>query len=90
MAFPKEKLHDRFLFSPILTAICDLTTYQANHTMNILKQSRMLLDCLATYPDAKICFYVSNIQLYIESNISYLVLPGVKRKIEGYFYLHVP
>ena len=49
----------------------------------------MLLDYQATYPQAKLRFYSGNMKLHIESDAAYLVLPGVKSRIAGYFYLHL-
>ena len=50
----------------------------------------MLLDNLSTYPQTKLRFYKGNMKLYIESDAAYLVLPGAKSRIAGYFYLHAP
>ena len=32
----------------------------------------------------------SNMQLHLESDVTYLVLPRAKRRISRYFYLHAP
>ena len=56
--------------------------------VNTFKQSTMLLDYLAMYPNPKLRFYVGNMQLHIESDAAYLVLPGAKSRVAGYFYLH--
>ena len=50
----------------------------------------MLLDYLATHPNAKLRYYAGNIQLYVESDAAYLVLPGAKSRIAGYYYLYAP
>ena len=50
----------------------------------------MLLDYLATYPNAKLRFYAGTMQLHIESDAAYLVLLGAKSRVAGYFYLHSP
>ena len=50
----------------------------------------MVLDYLATYPKAKIRYYAGTMKLHIESDAAYLVLPGARSRIAGYFYLHAP
>ena len=74
----------------VLIALNDLATYQAAPTIDTLKHSKMLLDYLATYPNAKLRFYAGNMKLHFESDAAYLVLPGAKSRIAGYFYLHAP
>ena len=37
---------------------------------------------------AKLHFYAESMQLYIESDLTYLALPETKSRIAGYFYLH--
>ena len=74
----------------VLTALNDMATMQSKPTINTFKQSTMLLDYLATYLNVKLCFYAGNMQLHIESDAAYLVLPGAKSRVAGYFYLHSP
>ena len=74
----------------VLTALNDMATMQAKPTINTLKQSNMLLDYLATYPNAKLRFYAGNMKLHVELDSAYLVSPGAKSRIAGYFYLHAP
>ena len=62
----------------VLTALNDMTTMQSRPTITTLQQSTMLLDYLATYPNAKLRSYAGNMQLHIESDAAYLVLPGAK------------
>ena len=47
----------------------------------------MLMDFLATHPHAKLCFYAGTMKLNVESDAAYLVLPGARSRIAGYFYL---
>ena len=72
----------------VLTALNDLATYQAQPTNETLQRAHMLLDYLATYQNAKIRFYAGTMKLHIESDAAYLVLPGARSRIAGYFYLH--
>ena len=46
-----------------------------------------LVDYANTYPNAYIRFYASDIQLMIDSDIAYLVLPKARSRIVGYFRL---
>ena len=46
----------------------------------------MLLDYLNYFSDAKVCFYSSSMELYVESDVAYFVAPKVKSCIAGYFY----
>ena len=45
------------------------------------------MDYANTYPNAYIRFYASDIQLMIDSDVAYLVLPKARRRIAGYFRL---
>ena len=67
-----------------------MATIQSKPTINTFKQATMLLDYLVTYPNAKLRFYDGNMQLHTESDAAYLVLPGTKSRVAGYFYLHSP
>ena len=43
----------------------------------------MLLDYAATYPNAKIRFYASNMNLQADSDAAYLVLPFAQSRYAG-------
>ena len=47
----------------------------------------MLMDFLHTFPNAKLRFYAGDMQLHIESDAAYLVLPGARSRAAGHFYL---
>ena len=47
----------------------------------------MLMDYLHTFPNATLCFYAGDMQLHVESDAAYLVLPGVHSLVAGHFYL---
>ena len=44
-----------------------------------------LLDYVATYQNAFLRFHSSDMQLIVDSDAAYLVLPGAKSRIAGYF-----
>ena len=45
------------------------------------------MDFLHTFPNAKSQFYAGDIQLHIDSDAAYLVLPGACSRPAGHFYL---
>eukprot|EP00957_Ditylum_brightwellii_P043116 3266582-Ditylum_brightwellii.AAC.1 len=47
----------------------------------------MLLDYMRMYPNAKLPFYAGNMQLSVDSDAAYLVLPGTKNRFASHFYL---
>ena len=71
----------------ILTALNNLLTCQADPTIDTIKRAKMLMDYLSTFPSAKLRYYDGDMQLHVESNEAYLVLPGSRSRIRGYFYL---
>ena len=57
----------------VLTALINMTTMQSKPTITTLKQSNMLTDYLATYPNAKLWLYADNMQWHLESDTAYFV-----------------
>eukprot|EP00957_Ditylum_brightwellii_P029779 2252415-Ditylum_brightwellii.AAC.1 len=47
----------------------------------------MLLNYKHTYPNAKLRFYAGNMQLSVDPDTAYLVLPGTKSCFVSYFHL---
>ena len=47
----------------------------------------MLLYYMHTYPQAKIRYNASKMILCIDSNAAYLILPGAKSRVGGYYHL---
>ena len=47
----------------------------------------MLMDYLNTYPNAKLRYYAGTMNLKVESNAAYLVLPNARSRVAGHFYL---
>ena len=71
----------------ILPAINDIASSQANPTQQTNEKLHMLLDYMHTYPIAKIRYNASDMILNIDSDAAYLVLPGAKSRVAGYYYL---
>eukprot|EP00957_Ditylum_brightwellii_P040195 3041228-Ditylum_brightwellii.AAC.1 len=78
--------YDRAINGTILLTINEIAADQAKPTVNTAKQSTMLMDYLATYPNAVLHFFAGNMQLYVDSDATYLVVNGAKSCIAGYFY----
>ena len=60
----------------ILTALNELATQQVKLTVMTEKKAQMLMDYLATFPNAKIRYYAGDMKLHVESDAAYLVLPN--------------
>ena len=56
-------------------------TQATNHDVNIL------MNYLYKYFNAKLRYYKSNMQLYIDSNAAYLVAPEAKNRVAGYYHI---
>ncbi len=56
-------------------------------TDDTAKQTTVLMDYLYTYPQATLQYYAGDMQLHIKSDAAYLVLPGARSRVAGYFYL---
>jgi hypothetical protein len=74
----------------MLPALNGISSKQAKATEQTNKQCKMLLDYAATYPNAKLHYYTSDMQLQVDSDDAYLVLPQAKSRYAGFFYLGTP
>ena len=45
------------------------------------------MDYCATYPLVKIRFFASDMIMHVDSDAAYLIAPGAKSRIAGYYYL---
>ena len=73
---------------PTLLPACNEISYQQAEPTTLTKEAcEMLLDFCATYPNAKIRFYASDMILYVSSDAAYLVLPNAKSRIAGHYWL---
>ena len=80
--------YGRAVDSTILPAINDIASSQAMPTTKTNKQIEMLLDYyLATNPNATIRFYASDMILHEDSDAAYLVMPGAKSQVAGFYHL---
>ena len=78
----------RALESHMLPGLNEIQHRQASPTKNTLEKCHMILDFCASHPDGKkIRYYASDMILHIDTDAAYLVLPGAKSRIAGYYFL---
>ena len=75
----------RAIDNTILTALNEISAMQANPTENTMKQCKHLLDYVATYPNVKLRYHASDMQLHVDSDAAYLVAPKARSRIAGYY-----
>jgi len=71
----------------ILVALNDISGDQAKPTKTTQKDLSMLMDFLASHPNAKIRFIAGTMQLMVESDASYLSVKNSRSRYGGHFYL---
>ena len=76
----------RALDNTILPALNDISTQQSKPTENSLKKCKRLLDYVSTYDNTFLRYHKSNMILTVDSDAAYLVAPGAKSRIAGFFY----
>ena len=72
----------------ILPALNTISAQQNKPTQKVKDKCHRLLDYVATYPQPILRFYASYMLLTAESDAAYLVLPKVRSRAAGIFYLH--
>eukprot|EP00957_Ditylum_brightwellii_P141397 10773390-Ditylum_brightwellii.AAC.1 len=70
-----------------LPALNNIGTQQSKPTKNTIKDRSWLMDYFHTYPNMCLRFFVGNMQLPVDSDVAYLVMPGTKSRFPGYFYM---
>jgi hypothetical protein len=71
----------------ILPALNEISNNQAKPTILTGKACDLLLDYLATHPDATIRYYTSDMILCVVADAAYLVLPDARSRCAGLFFL---
>ena len=79
--------YSRAIETPALPALTDIARTQAKPTQHTSDQVHMLMDYMATYPASVIRYYASDMIMHVDSDAAYLVAPGAKSRIAGYYYL---
>eukprot|EP00957_Ditylum_brightwellii_P166801 12696071-Ditylum_brightwellii.AAC.1 len=71
----------------ILPTLNKLDTQQSAPTEWTTKDVNTLLDYMHTYPNAKLQFFAGNMQLVVNLDAAYLVLPSATSCFVGHFHL---
>ena len=79
--------YGRAIDPTILPALNEISTQQSRPTKKTLAKTNMLLDYMATYPNARMRFLAGTMQLLVESDAAYLVLPNAKSRFAGHYML---
>ena len=67
----------------MLPALNKISAIKAKHNLHTKLATDMLLNYAHTYPNAKIHYHTSDMTLHVESDASYLVMPGPHSRIAG-------
>jgi hypothetical protein len=79
--------YGRAVDQTILVALNEISNSQARPTEKTKKACDMLLDYLATHPDATIRYHASDMILCVISDAAYLVLPDARSRAAGQFFV---
>ncbi len=79
--------YSRAINATILVALSSLASAQATPTKDTMQRTRLLLDYVATHPNAILFYAKSNMILGVHSNVSYLSKPKVQSQAGGHFSL---
>ena len=71
----------------MLPALNKIAASQYKQTIHTNIATDMLLDYAQTYHNAKVCYHASDMILNVESDATYLFMPGYHSCIDGYYYL---
>jgi hypothetical protein len=71
----------------VLMALSSIAIKQFKGTTNTMEKAKQLLDYLATYPDATICFCTSDMIMNVHSNSLYLSKSDARSRAYGHFFM---
>ena len=77
----------RAIEHPALPALNELGHEQNKPTITTNEKLHHLLHYVASFPDATLRIFASDMVLHVDSDAAYLVLPGAKIRIAGYYHL---
>ena len=77
----------RAIDSIMLPAPNQIGSQQSLPTELVLEKLQRLMDYANTYPNAYVRFYASDMQLTVDTDATFLVLPKARSRITGYFRL---
>ena len=78
--------YGRAIDNTILPTLNEISASQAAPTENTNGKITMLLDYLATYPNAKIRYTASDMILHVDSDAAFLVAPKARSRVAGFYY----
>ena len=68
-------------------ALNDIGTQQVEPTKNTEAEATWLMGFLHTYPNVKLRFFASTMQLVVDSNAAYLILPEARSRCSNHYCL---
>ena len=71
----------------MLPSLNNISSQQAHPTTQVKEKLQTLMDYANTYPNIYFRYYASNMQLHVDTDAAYLVLPKARSRIAGYFRL---
>ena len=77
----------RAIDNTLLPALNSIAAQQAKPTENTMKKCKRVLDYVSTFPNVFIRFHASDMILTIDSDAAYLVEPGARSRVAGFFHL---
>eukprot|EP00957_Ditylum_brightwellii_P114873 8760369-Ditylum_brightwellii.AAC.1 len=79
--------YSRAIDGPALPALNNIGTQQSAPTQATIAYTEWIMDFFHTHPNARLHFFAGDMQLCIDSDAAYLVMPTAKSRIAGYFFL---
>ena len=79
--------YGRAMDSTMLSALSDISVTQAKPTEYTKNEVHWLMDYCASNPVAIMRFHALDMIMHVESDAAYLVSPGAKSRIAGFYYL---
>ena len=77
----------RALDTPLLPVLTEIGSNQAKETEETLAATKKLLDFVATFPDACICYIASAMCLWIDYDSLFASIRNARSRVGGFFYL---
>ena len=71
----------------MIVALNDIGAVQSKPTKNTLKKCERLMNYAATYPNAKLRCFASDMILHVDSDAAYLVQDNARSRITRYYIL---
>ena len=79
--------YGRSIETPMLVALNKIGSQQALPTEQTLNKENLLMDFLLWHPGGKIQYFTGTMQLAVDSDAAYLIVPGTKSMYTGHFLL---